>query len=297
VTVANGGAGVPPASAVPRAESSAPAQTAPAGSRDEGSESPEHSEAHGSGSEAHGSGSEAHGSGHSEGCAEQDRQPSESSDHQTDHPGPSSGRSEPDPERWRLVVVSAVSMDLPAPHPEIVLRESTSPYRELRIPVALPEGTAVAYAWRGIETPRPLTHELLTDVLRAQDVSVEAVRIVGRLGQVFFGEVLTMGPRGPKTISCRPSDGIALALRQPLPTPLLVVEELLSGDELAPPDAQETAQTEREALTECGEAPAQSDVGEPLTREVEGQAQSGVGEPRSGEVDEPAPPDAQESGR
>ncbi|MGA2036776.1 MAG: bifunctional nuclease family protein, partial [Acidimicrobiales bacterium] len=105
------------------------------------------------------------------------------------------------------------------------------PYRELRIPVGLAEGTAIAYAWRGITTPRPLTHELMTDLLSAHQVSVEGVRITSRRGQVFYAELDTMGPRGRRVVPCRPSDAIAVVLRQAMPSPLLIADDVLEGRE------------------------------------------------------------------
>ncbi|MGD0254335.1 MAG: bifunctional nuclease family protein [Acidimicrobiales bacterium] len=136
-----------------------------------------------------------------------------------------------DREHWRLAVVTEVSMDLPGVHPEIVLQESAAPYRVLRIPVGFAEGTAIAYAWRRIATPRPLTHELVTEILSAHQVNIEGVRITARRGQSFYAELDTMGPRGRRVIPCRPSDAIALVLRQPMPTPLLVADEVLEGRE------------------------------------------------------------------
>jgi bifunctional DNase/RNase len=133
------------------------------------------------------------------------------------------------PETWRIVAVAGVDMELPTPNPEIVLHEAQDPWRELRIPVGLAEGTAIAYAFRGIATPRPLTHTLMTDILDGHDVSIEAVRITVRRGQVFFAEIDSMSPRGRRVLPCRPSDAIALALRQRLPTPILVAEWVFTG--------------------------------------------------------------------
>jgi uncharacterized protein len=130
-------------------------------------------------------------------------------------------------ERWTLVEVAEVSMELPGVYPQVLLRESGRPHRELRIPVGLAEGTAIAYAWRRIATPRPLTHELVTDLLSAQRVSIEAARITERRGQVFYAELDTMGPSGRQVLQCRPSDAIALILRQAVPTPLLIADEVL----------------------------------------------------------------------
>jgi len=128
------------------------------------------------------------------------------------------------PEEWRIVAVAGVDMELPSANPEIVLHEAQDPWRELRIPVGLAEGTAIAYAFKSIDTPRPLTHAMVTEILDRHDVSIEAVRITVRRGQLFFAEIDTMGPRGRRVVPCRPSDAIALALRQKLPTPILVAE-------------------------------------------------------------------------
>jgi len=133
------------------------------------------------------------------------------------------------PEEWRIVAVAGVDMDLPSANPEIVLHEAQDPWRELRIPVGLAEGTAIAYAFRSIDTPRPLTHEMVTEILDRHDVSIEAVRITVRRGQLFFAEIDTMGPRGRRVVPCRPSDAVALALRQRLPTPILVAEWVFTG--------------------------------------------------------------------
>ncbi|HYA68148.1 MAG TPA: bifunctional nuclease family protein [Acidimicrobiales bacterium] len=125
---------------------------------------------------------------------------------------------------WRLVSVVDVSMDLPATNPEVVLQESVAPWRALRIPVGLAEGNAIAFALRQVATPRPLTHTLLAELLERHGVEVEAARITTRTRQSFAAELDTSGPKGRQVVPCRPSDAIALILRQRLPTPLLVAD-------------------------------------------------------------------------
>jgi len=138
------------------------------------------------------------------------------------------------PEVWRIVAVAGVAMELPNANPEVILHEAQDPWREVRIPVGLAEGTAIAYAYRSIDTPRPLTHALFAEILERHDVTIEAVRITVRRGQVFFAEVDTSSPRGRKVVPCRPSDAIALALRQRMPTPVLVADWVFTGA-AAPP--------------------------------------------------------------
>jgi uncharacterized protein len=129
-----------------------------------------------------------------------------------------------DPGVWRLAVVAGVRMDLPGDYPEVLVHEAVSPWRELAIPVALADGNAIAYGWRGATTPRPLTHALFADVLERHGVQLEAVRITARRGRSYFAELDTTGPRGRQVIACRPSDALALVLRQSMPTPVLVAD-------------------------------------------------------------------------
>ncbi|HML01260.1 MAG TPA: bifunctional nuclease family protein [Acidimicrobiales bacterium] len=137
-------------------------------------------------------------------------------------------------EDWRLVAVAGVHLELPGIHPEVVLEESEEPRRQLRIPVGFAEGTAIAYAWRRVATPRPLTHELLADLLDRHGAEVAALRITGRQGATYVAELDTTGPRGRQVVSCRPSDGLALVLRRRTATPILVADSLLSGDPATP---------------------------------------------------------------
>lgn len=138
-----------------------------------------------------------------------------------------------DPGIWRLAVVAGVRMDMPGEHPEVLVHEAVAPWRELAIPVGMAEGNAIAYAWRGLTTPRPLTHALFTDVLERHQVQLEAVRITARRGRSYFAEIDTVGPKGRQVISCRPSDALALVLRQRLPTPVLVADWVFDREEPA----------------------------------------------------------------
>ncbi|HZU79739.1 MAG TPA: bifunctional nuclease family protein [Acidimicrobiales bacterium] len=140
--------------------------------------------------------------------------------------GTESSSAPPPAAAMRIVVVSAVVMELPGVHPQVVLREAEGPGRELRIPVGFAEGTAIAYALKGVQRARPLTHTLLVDLLYRHGVEVDALRITGKVGAVYLAELDTSGPRGRAVVECRPSDGFALILRRALPTPILVAEEL-----------------------------------------------------------------------
>jgi uncharacterized protein len=123
---------------------------------------------------------------------------------------------------FRMALVSSVSVDLPNQHPTVLLRELESPRRQLQFSIALHDAVVLSHALRRIATPRPLTHELTTAILRGFDIDVVAVRLVGRQGSVYFAELDLMGRTGRSVLACRPSDGLTLALLQTVPAPILV---------------------------------------------------------------------------
>ena len=86
------------------------------------------------------------------------------------------------------------------------------------------EATAIAFAQQGIKPPRPLTHDLFTDVLVTLQVKLVEVRITSLTDGVFFAEI-EFG--GGQVLSSRPSDAIALALRNE--ASIFVAEDVLAA--------------------------------------------------------------------
>ncbi|HEX4083138.1 MAG TPA: bifunctional nuclease family protein [Acidimicrobiales bacterium] len=130
---------------------------------------------------------------------------------------------------FRVMDVMSVTVDLPDQYPLVMLQEAEPPLRELSFRVGLPEGVALAYALRGVSTPRPLTHELFTTVLQRLRADLVAVRLVSRQGSTYGAEMDVMSAQGREVVPCRPSDGIVLAARQPVSAPILADERLLAG--------------------------------------------------------------------
>lgn len=131
------------------------------------------------------------------------------------------------PEMSQMLFVDVVLL-LPATHPVVVLQEADAPFRELRIPVGGAEGIAIGYAARGVATPRPLTHELFARVLEEFGMTIDVVRITEVRGSAFSAEMVVSGPMGTRVIDCRPSDAIALTLRQRLPAPIVAAPLVLA---------------------------------------------------------------------
>jgi bifunctional DNase/RNase len=141
----------------------------------------------------------------------------------------------PLPPAFRVMDVDGVSLELPAQFPTVTLLESEPPLRTLVFPIGLTEGTALALALHKMESHRPLTHELFVQVLQRVHIDVIAVRLIGREQGNYLAELDLMAPNGRERVSCRPSDGLVLALRMPVPAPILVDERLLeSTDDVVP---------------------------------------------------------------
>ena len=143
----------------------------------------------------------------------------------------------PSPPAFRVMDVDAVSLELPSQFPTVTLLESEPPFRTLVFPIGLTEGTALALALHKMESPRPLTHELFIQVLLQVRIDVIAVRLTGRDQGNYLAELDLMAPNGRERISCRPSDGLVLALRMPVPAPILVDERLLESSTDVVPQA------------------------------------------------------------
>jgi bifunctional DNase/RNase len=128
----------------------------------------------------------------------------------------------------RRVTVVGVFVDPPDTFARVALQEIEPPYREVAIPVGTVEGASIAYAWRGIEPPRPLTHDLFSSVMRLFSVSLEVVEVTAVEGSTYLAQMTLVSGTLKEVLPCRPSDGIALALRQQVPVPILVEDSLLS---------------------------------------------------------------------
>lgn len=96
--------------------------------------------------------------------------------------------------------------------PIVVLRENEGS-RVLPIWVGVFEANAIALQIENVETPRPMTHDLLRSVI--SDLSGEVARVVvcDLKENTFYATIQIRAPQGTVTVDARPSDAIALALR------------------------------------------------------------------------------------
>jgi len=126
------------------------------------------------------------------------------------------------------VQLRAVRVDLQSNTPVLLLQETEGEGRTLPIFIGSPEATSIAYSLQGVSMPRPLTHDLMRDVLSALDVSVERVIITELRSSTYYAEMHLVRGEERTVVSSRPSDAVAVAVRTK--TPLFVSDELMESE-------------------------------------------------------------------
>ena len=130
--------------------------------------------------------------------------------------------------------------------PIIVLRDSEG-HRLLPIWVGVFEANAIALQIENVQTPRPMTHDLLRNVINDLDARVERI-VVTELKDNTFYALIHLRTHGQRVeIDARPSDAIALALRAEAPIFVeeTVIDSARSVDTTAPQDASDVARLQK----------------------------------------------------
>jgi uncharacterized protein len=156
----------------------------------------------------------------------------------------------------REIDVVGVRVEMPSNQPIVLLRE-TDGERYLPIWIGAVEATAIAFAQQGVVPPRPLTHDLIKNLLEALDRPLREVRISEVRDGVFYADLIF---DSGVEVSARTSDSIALALRTG--TRIVCAEAVLDEAGIVVPDEQE-AEVEkfREFLDQV--TPEDFDSGQP----------------------------------
>ena len=109
--------------------------------------------------------------------------------------------------------IVGLRLELPSNQPILVLREASGRRRVVTIYIGGPEASAIHTALEGTKPPRPLTHDLTLDLLQASGVSLERVIVTEIRNETYFADLVVRQNGRETTVSGRPSDAIALALR------------------------------------------------------------------------------------
>jgi len=125
--------------------------------------------------------------------------------------------------------IFGLALDEKAQSPVLILKDEA---RDLALPIWIGpvEAMAISLAINAVETPRPMTHDLLVRVVAGLGGTVTAVEVVALREGTFFAEIVVAqgepGAEEIRRIDCRPSDAIALAVRAHVP--IRVAESVLA---------------------------------------------------------------------
>lgn len=124
-----------------------------------------------------------------------------------------------------LVHILGIHLESTTGTPVVLLREHDAPHRYLPVFVGDAEAAAIAFAVAGEAPARPLTHDVMAQLLERLGAHVDAVEITELRDGTFFARLSVSGPTGHHALDTRPSDAIALAVR--LATPVYVTDDVL----------------------------------------------------------------------
>src|SRR5918992_571447 len=114
------------------------------------------------------------------------------------------------------MVIYGVSFDLVGKQP-IVLLKTADGNRYLPIWIGQPEAAAILMKLQGAATPRPMTHDLVTELLEQLDVQVVRITVTEVRDNTFYASITVTMNGSEIEVDSRPSDAIALAVRAEAP--------------------------------------------------------------------------------
>lgn len=143
---------------------------------------------------------------------------------------------------FTLVEVVGVRIEMPSNQPIVLLREMEG-RTFLPIWVGSVEATAIAFAQQELRPQRPLTHDLIVDLLSTTGTTLTSVHITDMVDGVFYAELLLKATSGAlPPLSVRPSDAIAIALRTK--SNIFVSQDLLDRSGIQIPAGEEVQSDE-----------------------------------------------------
>ena len=114
------------------------------------------------------------------------------------------------------VEVNSIRLEESSETPILLLLDPST-QKVLPIWIGTIEAVSIAYAQEGILHDRPQTHDLLLNIVEALDGTINEVNISNIEDNTYFADIILNTINGTVTLSARPSDAIALALRSNIP--------------------------------------------------------------------------------
>ena len=155
------------------------------------------------------------------------------------------------------VVIDSVRVSLMSPQRLVVLRQADVD-RYLPIWVGPYEAEAITVALQEIEMIRPLTHDLLKNVLTTFNAQIRRVEIVGLREDIFYGNIVVEADGHIINIDSRPSDAIAIAVRAHVP--ILVDPSVMTSAAITPEQDLRDQMPPRTSSASQSETPAPTKI-------------------------------------
>lgn len=114
------------------------------------------------------------------------------------------------------MTVFGLALDEDSQMPILILKD-TSEDIIFPIWIGAMEAMSISMALNKVAVPRPMTHDLILNILEKLAVRLEAVEIVSIHEGTYYAELVLSSEKGERRVDCRPSDSIALALRAEVP--------------------------------------------------------------------------------
>jgi len=152
------------------------------------------------------------------------------------------------------VVIDSIRVGLMSQQRVVILREVDAD-RYLAIWIDPYMAEQITFALQEVEVARPMTHDLIREMLRTLDAHVVRVEVLSLKGDVFYGNIVVEVNNRTIDIDSRPSDALALAVRTHVP--ILISQEVMEAAGIIPEeDLEESENGIEEAIEEGDEAVA-----------------------------------------
>lgn len=146
----------------------------------------------------------------------------------------------------------------------VVMLKEKEAERYLPIFIGPAEANAIAIKLRGEALPRPLTHDLLRNIVEILGASVNSIRISDLMNDTFYAKIVLNVEDGQMEIDARPSDALALAVR--VEVPIYAEESVLEKAGISLEKVEEAERTDAEEKEAGGEGKGKKTSEEELKR-------------------------------
>jgi hypothetical protein len=131
------------------------------------------------------------------------------------------------------VVIDSIRVGLMSQQRVVILREVDAE-RYLAIWIDPYMAEQITFALQEVEVARPMTHDLIRELLRSLDARVTRVEVLSLKADVFYGNIVVEVAGRSVDIDSRPSDALAIAVRTNVP--ILVSREVMEAASIIPED-------------------------------------------------------------